>query len=391
MSLPLVRTLALGTAMVLSLPAGLQAAELSWSFQRVDAEPSPDATQLALGLGGGAQWPKVFYDKTPAGVGLKYLAAASLKPTGWSSTILSAAAIASPTSGFVGAASSSGGAGAVWRTGNSFQVAQFTASGWQVSTPGSTTSIAPVHRPSIDYGPDGRAVIAYSNGTRLMVAGHDGSRWQNDAVDLLGAAENGYYPSIAVGSDGARHLVYRSASQNRTYYAVHDLATGKWSKTELSGVPPVTAGNYSLAVNPNNVPSFACLRSSTLEFASFDTAAGAWDVTSLATGVDSTRVNLAFDGNGRAGLAFVSEGLVRLMLNDGGGWTTHTLPSGPAPLGTPKNNSEVALAFDADNLPVLAYYSNAGVILAYDPIVPEPATLVILASVLSLAGRRRRR
>jgi hypothetical protein len=360
---------------------------VTWSFQQVDSNPRSSSNQIALAMAAGARWPKVVYEKSLNG-GSRYIAAASLKPTGWTSSYLSSTPLASAPSNLGTARSPDGHIGVVWRNGTSVQAALSNGGGWGVSTVGTMASAGSNYNASIAYGPDNQPVVAYTDTTGLHVNTFTGGQWDHNvaATGSLAVA------SVAMDSLGQAQLVYRRGPGS--YYSVRSTDKTTWMTTSLPPSAAYRVMSYSLALGPNDEPAFTYLHGSTLEFGVFDLTSGKWQMQTLATDVMSQRVNMVFDSQGRAGLAFVRNQSVNVMLNDGGAWSTYVLPTGANPLGgfdrTPNPTSEACLAFDAMDVPVVAYYSPSGVMLAYDPVVsPEPTTLLMLMGAGLVLVRKR--
>ena len=177
-------------------------------------------------------------------------------------------------------------------------------------------------------------------------------------------------------------------------FAFKSTLSGTWIGAHVSEfADPDT--HLSLTFGPNDEPGLAILRQDVLDYASFDIDSGEWQIDNIATGVTSERVNLLFDEEGNPAVAYVAGGSVVYSFNDGGGWTDLLLPTGFDPDSElyvdPDYISDAALAFDAAGVPVIAYYGQEGLLLAYDPIIPEPSSaLALLLGLCALARRRHR-
>ena len=141
------------------------------------------------------------------------------------------------------------------------------------------------------------------------------------------------------------------------------------------------ADNLSLAFGPNDETGIAAVDDGELSVASFDPVAGGWVSELLDTGLQSARVNLVYNSLGQPALSYVAEdGLLHYRINEGSGWLDYILADTDPLLNVEAmTGTEASLAFDYDDVPVIAYYGQDGIMLAYDPIiVPEPASVLLL-------------
>jgi hypothetical protein len=214
-------------------------------------------------------------------------------------------------------------------------------------------------------------------------------------VSVGGTPIVGSYVDVAVDREGYIGVAY--SYDSTLYLAMKDFYSRDWQVTPIG---PCTSGNVSLAFGPDNEPAITYWTASGgLAFATFDTIQGAWESSILATNVMDSQVDVVFDQLGRPALSYAAGSEVHYRINDGGGWADYRLPTGTDPQTginrTPYKSGATALAFDYNNIPMIAYSSiSSGIVLAYDPIAPEPATalLVLLGGVgLSRVGHHRER
>jgi len=199
------------------------------------------------------------------------------------------------------------------------------------------------------------------------------------------------------------NLAYTS---NSTLYFKHkEYPWAAWSED----APVFTTGNIfldvSTATSPDGRVGIAMLHQDTggtkyLHYAWRDIMSGEWQTSLLDEHIDSDRVNLTFNSEGHPALAYVTgaggDPYIHYRVNAGSGWSDIILPNfDPSGSGldvTPNGNTQTALAFDGDDNPVVAYYSNnSGLLLAYDPVLtPEPTmSLMLLGGAALFLSRRR--
>lgn len=382
---------------MLGLVVPASASDISWTFQRVEQSTPGSSAMLSLGMRTGATWPTVFCEPTSK---QGALTAASLTPVGWSDTTLDMPGVPS----FVrSAAGADGRLGAAWQATQGsprIQFGQFTASGWQLSTVATLTTTPTTtgaNAPDVAYLPGNRPVVAYADvsGSKIKVAVQNALGWESEAVSFPTAGPtNGTFVSTAVDTEGDIGVAYYCSS--RLIYAEKSIPGGSWSYAELFGLSSPKC--LSLAYGPHNEVGVAALQGGTLSYAYFDVQSGLWqnEVLTINT-VSSSRVDLMFDGAGHPCLAYVgTDRVVHYRTNDGGGWLDVSLPAGlDVATGlntTPVPASDAALALDRDGVPVISYYADGGLILAYDPVItPEPATLLAIMATMGIISRRQRR
>jgi hypothetical protein len=380
---------------VFGLAAQAWASEISWTFQRVEQVNPGPSPMLSLGMRTGATWPTVFYEAGSQ----NGLTAGSLTPVGWTKTSMD---LLSTPSYVRSAAGTDGRLGAAWQMGGStaphIQFAQLTSAGWQYSTVGNLQGSPQsngANAPDIAYLPGNRPVVAYADITsKVQVAVKNATGWESQTVSFPTSGPiNGQFVSTAVNSQGNIGLAYYSSS--RLVYAEKSVPGGSWGYVDLYGMS--VPKNISLAYGPNDQVGVAVLQGTGLSYIHFDVQSGCWQNDILETaGVVSNRVDLVFNNAGHPCLSYVgTDGLVHYRTDTGSGWADILLPTGTDMLTglniTPTQASDAALALDRDGIPVISYYTQSGLVLAYDPIVaPEPATLLAMAAGVALISRRRR-
>jgi len=344
----------------------------------------------------GDTWPTVFYDR------LGDFKAASLSPAGWLETTLGSRS----GNGTMARAHTGpdGRVGLAWVAG-SYEVrfSQSSRSGWSSSSAGMAMSSYYVGGPDFTYLSNNRPVVAYMGnvGTTkgLALSSYDGSQWSTSLVNsvMVGGQTRtaGEAPTIAVDSQDRIGLAFRSGAE--IIFASKDPGQSTWYGASLgTNFPTSSYTVLSLAYGPNDEPAIAVKSGNALLVSQFDIQSGAWVTEQLSTTVGSTRVNLAFDGQGRPAVAYVAtDGSIHYRIDDGAGWQDIVLPRGLDPVSglavDPLSGSDAALAFDRFDNPVIAYGGTAGIMLAYDPVVvPEPASLLMLCAGLALLRPRRR-
>ncbi len=389
-------------AMLLAAASHTLGASITWTFQQIDDSPSVPGGGLAMSIGEGSNFPKVFYEGSDSGGLEGQLVGARLKPTGWKRSSLGFLTPPQCASYVRSRPGQDGRVGAVWQNGTTVHFAQYAGQGWQSSTP-TTSSLRTIGAPDLAYMSGNRPVVAYSDmasaSFRIRVAAYDGGQWDIDAPDTGdGLGINGRRVSMAVNSQDRIGVAYWGDT-TEINFAYEDPVAGTWNAVNVTsaslGLPYL-----SLAFGSNDLPGLAYLgiSSHTLDYAWFDPVSGGWESETIATGVESESVDLVFSRQGHPGMAYVgADGAVHYRVNDGGGWADVILPLVDPVSGmnmAPVSDSVAAVAFDNNDLPVISYFSvEAGLVMAYDPVTtPEPpSTLLLIAAWGALARRRRQR
>ncbi len=381
---------------VCALPAvPVAASQTVWNFQKAEVTGLPVAsdTAVALGMRTGATWPTVFYQTQS----VSQIVASSLTPAGWLGSVV----VTPPTSGPVSLRSQAGPDGQVgvaWQMNNGLGMVQSSRYGWQSSSPGAITSPMPQGASAADlaYLASGRPVLAYADAGQIQVRVNDGLTWNDDVVDVQSGGGSKSYASVAVNSQDRLGVAYADSGVVR--FATRDIATGQWYGAEVrGGFSPVPTTRVSIEFGLNDRVGIGVLDAGGVSVSSFDIQAGEWDTSWLAGGVSSMS-SLVYNSLGQPALAYIKPGVSNLEVHyaiyDTGGWVDSVLPAGVDPVTgldvTPiAPNASVALAFDAEDLPVIAYKAQSALVLAYDPvIVPEPLSLLLLLLGWGLVRRR---
>lgn len=353
------------------------AGQISWTYQVIDPRPKNGGV-VGISIGEGAHWPKAFYTVDSE----SSLYAAGLSPAGWLPQRLgfygrSLSVISKPGPG--------GRVGAAWMTDDRIQFVQSSSSGFTSSTV-ARYETNNTSRPDLAWMPGNVPLVAYSESGRVKVATFNGNSWDSETVAVNGTPVTGQYVSTAV--DAEHYVGVAYSLEGALYLAMKDFYSRDW---QVTPVATVNAGNpmVSLAFGPDNRPAITYFTpSGELRFSTFDIQTGLWQSSSIAANVENWRVNLVFNSQGHPAVAYSSGTAIHYAVNDGNGWADYALPTGimTDPLTGPIQRSPYgtvspSLAFDADDVPVIAYNTSSGLVLAYDPVMPEPAT-----SLLALAG-----
>jgi hypothetical protein len=204
--------------------------------------------------------------------------------------------------------------------------------------------------------------------------------------------------SISVAGNGEVGVATVQGGSMLTYYHYNSL-TGWTSSANLLPTGPVggIAPFVSLAFDSRNIPHIVSRSSASNNPGvayDFNVVLGKWAGSYLpSAGTGMHDMALVSDGQGKVGTAFVnpSENRLYYCYNDNNsGWVSIGLPiGGPLPWSGPNPTGDGAsLAYDFDGTPVIAYISG-NMWLAYDPVVPEPMTLALLAAGAMMLRRRR--
>lgn len=383
----------MAAACLLGIAALASADQLSWTFQAIDRQPVQTSPHLGLGMRTGSTWPVAFYWGSGSGELYDQMVGTTLTPVGWQRRGLGQ----SPGYPTIvrSATGNDGRVGAAWLRDDGISFAQFTNTGWHSSS--FTTQVNPDPRlaPDLSYLGDDTPIVAHARSDRrLSVHAYNGGAWETELVDTYESEfREGEYVSVDV--DSFDRIGLASWNNGDVNFAFKDDLAGDWQGARVTSEPS-NVQSLSLAFGPNDEPAIAILSDYDLSVATYDIQSNEWVVEEVAQGIESERVQIAFDNLGHMALAYMTQGQqddeLHYRIQRDAGWADYTLPNGLDPDSdlyvSPTNNTEAALAFDANNLPVIAYYGHDGLLLAYDPIIPEPTTALLL--IVGVAAMRRR-
>jgi hypothetical protein len=372
-------------------PAAAMATTMSWTYQQILPPGGNPYANMALTMRTGATWPTLFHSVNAD------LRATQLTPVGWTSSTVGDAI---DTNSVRATAGADGRVGAVWATNQTLYFTQSSALGWQTSAVGAETMSLP-RALGVDYLSGNRPIVSYSSypSNEVHIAANDGVGWQSDVVlDDGGVPVDSALTSLAVGSQDQIAVAY--ASPSTVGLSMRDPIWAEWSSVSI----PYSSGpvqDITLSYGPNDRPGLAVLDTSgVITYAWFDIQAGAWTSEIVEAECSSQRIHLALDSLGNPSLAYVGTSTgtdaIHYRHKTSGSWLDAALPLGTDPGSglnrDPDGQTEAALAFDAADVPLISYLNGNGeMLLAYDPVVPEPASLLVAAGGLSLVARRRRR
>lgn len=333
-------------------------------------------TDTAIGLRSGGAWPVVAYcmGGSPSGVAAMIPGAWAAGPVGFGGKYLSGATAPDGTVGFVDG----------WGT-----VAMLGKNGWSSSGLGMQS----IYKNSIAFNNDSVAgVLGKNNNGELVLTMRTGSAWYGSTVK----ANNGniiHSESYALDFDSYNQANIVFNDGGRLGYGMRGVLTsGQWQLSDYQNAPIIPNGSIGMVLSENDIPYVVYAGNSALNYAIYNRQNNAW-----ATGVldgymaDPLRANfsMATDSKGGVGVAYVADFAGQKMLsyayNDGKGWALCDR------LVNANYSYTVGLAFDYEDNPVISFVDAQTnyVRIAYDPVVPEPATLALLSAGLFFINRKK--
>lgn len=336
-----------------------------WYYQEVITSDGPvgNGTEAtAIGMRSGGVWPVVAY---------QYSTAAMLpgtwieSPGGFSGEIIDGA---------------TGSNGDILFADNFGSIKMLTGDGYVNASYGGMSN----HKPSAAFNNNSEAAVLHNgeNNDELCLTMQSGDSWYTTAVEDNGNPINSDYYALAFDSYNQAFAVFEEGSSFRT--ATKGVMTGnEWVVSDIvNGVH--ISGALDMTLSSNDVPYVAYVDNGHLKACSYDVHSGSWMFSSLDY-IGSDNFCMATDGEGGVGLAYVTDNdMLKFIFNDGSGWRLGE------ELTAADYHTQVGLAFDDEDNPVISYGNGGDVWIAYDPVVvPEPATLGLLLIGGIMAGRKR--
>lgn len=276
--------------------------------------------------------------------------------------------------------------GQVMFAGTEGQAATFGPSGWGVSSyPGQAEFKA-----SAAFDNDGNPAVLHQNyqGDVTLSMKH-GSSWYSSEVGNE-QIHNISTPAYALDFDSLNQANVVFEDGGGMIYGVRGSSTGnQWQFSQpVSSINP--EGLIDMAMTENDVPYIFYPQGGFLKYAVYSRQTGDWSTNMLDMLFGQTFCAVA-DNQGGIGVAYISDNgrTLSFVSTDGdGSW------SGPDRLSCPEGiryDRGLGLTFDGDNNPVISYADGGGETwIAYDPVVPEPATIGLLAAGGLFIARRRK-
>lgn len=335
--------------------------------------PPIDAGKPTLVMRGGNAWPTVAYAYGNTGPGT-----AAMTPVGWV-----AGPELDPSLMLVnGAGDGAQRAAFVSDTGEAWQL---TATGWSQSTYGDNVQDL---RPGVAYDGLGRLTVLHKDAQGLKLSVQSGQSWAAEFVmPAQGSPLTAESLALAYDSYGQANVAFNTGGELQ--YGIKGALTGdEWVLADALPFQNENMNTLDLALGGSDIPWVAYAANGTLlNLATFDRQASQWTTMFYDDLYMSFGFDLAADGKGGVGLAYVDDNhnLVFSYHDAGGsGWSREVLAGNVG--------AGVALDFDEADNPVICYRNGNenGLYLAYDPVVtPEPGTLALLAAGLVACRRRR--
>jgi len=208
--------------------------------------------------------------------------------------------------------------------------------------------------------PDGTQYAAYLDDTHddLKIATWNGSEWSILADADSSKAGSGWYPSLAVDSQGALHLSYFSYEEQQVFYA-RLSPDGGWVHEVVAG--DISATDTSLVVGADGAPAIAFLDERTSQVLYAVRGGEGWNSTPVGSGdPEGGTVPAALDPDGNPHLVVQTkdQGLV-ILSRVGETWQNETVDA------QAQSGTYPALAFDASGRAHVSYYQPAEKVLRY--------------------------
>ncbi len=360
----------------------VSAIDLSWEYQIIDQHAN-QSRAVSLAMRTSSVWPVAFHQGSNDNS--NQMVVSALSPVGWTQQGLGDLFDAFEGGLPLAEAGPDGRVGVVWRTGADARFAQSSPSGWQVASLPLAAPSGPDFTVDFDFLSDNRPIVAQAAQEGIVVSVYNGIGWETDqVVREFDEPVQGMKVSTAISSQDEIGVAF---VENGLGFAFKSPLSGDWGTTIVD--QQIFPESISLAFGPNDETAIASVENDSLYVSRFDPVTGDWATELLAPQIDSNRVNLVYNSLGQPALAYVVQDEVHYRINRGEGWLDFILDDDPQIQVQPHDSSDAALAFDAEDIPVISYYSQDGLLLAYDPIiVPEPASIVLFLMVTVAAVRR---
>jgi hypothetical protein len=168
------------------------------------------------------------------------------------------------------------------------------------------------------------------------------------------------------------------------------MSGGQWAFSNSENSPFISGDAViDMSLTGNDIPYVVYAEYDSLKYAIYDRQTNNWSagvIDSLFSG--SANFVVESDGDGGIGVAYVTEFLGNSVLSFA--YTDGSSGFGLERLTEANWDCTVGLAFDFEGNPVISYDNNSELWIAYDPVVPEPATVAMLLIGGCLAFRRKR-
>ena len=328
-----------------------------------------NASRCALAMRSQGTWPVVAYaGGTDRGI-------AMMTPVGY-------VPVYQPGSGWAGsidaAVSSTGLVGFACASG---QYAQLGPSG--LGTVGYSGQTSLDSRPGLAYRADALPSVAHDGASaNVSVSMYNGMSWVQDIPNDQGSTFSGHLFALEYDSLGNTNLVFSDGATTTSAFK----QAGQWYFTDI-GLN--STDDLDLALAYGDVPWLAYKDGTDLYYTTYDRQSNTWTAGDYLDALSPTgtgHFSVASDAFGGVGFAYVDDlGMLTYKYWDRTeGWQSDSL------ITQANGSGDVSLAFDADNNPVICYQDTGGLLsLAYDPVIPEPASLALIGLGALLLRRRR--